>query len=116
MKRLEALVPEGFTVDEFLVKLGKYQEVLLRRFEAPFAQVSRDVGAGGAMEKNNYLQLLVDRDAPLLQAEIFAALGFGDDVLTGCLQKFQTNERVMRMVQEFSGVMQATQLKYFGGM
>ena len=114
MKRLESLVPEGFTAEEFLVKLGKYQEVLLRRFEALFKQVSRDVGAGGAMEKNNYLQLLIDRDQPLLQAEIFATLGFGDDVLTGCLQKFQADERVMRMVQEFGGVMQATQLKHFG--
>lgn len=112
LERLLSLVPSDLTLDRFLEKLKQYQEVVKRRLVATFNKAS-EIGPGkSAEEKMGYLEFLMQRDAPALKKETEEALGFGEDALRGCLQKFSHEPRVESMVRELQLELQGCHQAY----
>ena len=112
LERLQSLVPSDLTLDAFLEKFEQYQEVIKRRLGATFNKAS-EIGPGKSVEeKMGYLEFLMQRDAPALQKETEEALGFGEDALRGCLQKFSHEPRVESMVRELQLELQGCHQAY----
>lgn len=114
MERQLDLVPKDLTVEAFLVKFSKYQEVLARRIRAVMERARKDMGPGKTPEeKMYYLQLLMQRDQPDAIRETEASTGMSEEVFKGCIQKFSSDERVSDLMGELQRELLPYQTAFF---
>jgi hypothetical protein len=108
------LVPKDLTVEAFLVKFSKYQEVLARRIRAVMERALKDMGPGKTPEeKMHSLQLLMQRDQHETVRETETSTGMNEDVFKGCIQKFSSDQRVADLMGELQRELQPYQTAFF---